>query len=293
MDPLLIHKVDRYVSIGGSVIEDIGRHGTPADLDPLYLNNRIVRDESDQFHITLVNPIELSKKCLQHNIAPGKTESFIQTLIQQWTTAFGPPSTWEHPVDLGLGVLRKCPVYDAPKRPKLTKRQKRAIKAKREELESSTDHALDEQQIEQALQQYEDQLRRAGGMETAAEPVLRTPGCTTYYRVISWPFGQRLRASMDLPPVSFHITIGFDPKDIHLDKGPATLALLQQTEPLDDPVPLYRLATHATAYTSDILFLTRYFNACSINDVEHLTGKKRERKVKSKVGDDCVISFFL
>jgi hypothetical protein len=33
--------------------------------------------------------------------------------------------------------------------------------------------------------------------------------------VVSWPSGARVREHLNLSPIRFHITVGFDPHDIH------------------------------------------------------------------------------
>jgi len=37
----------------------------------------------------------------------------------------------------------------------------------------------------------------------------------TYFIVVDWPDGQKLRKSMGFEPKDFHITVGFDSRDVH------------------------------------------------------------------------------
>ncbi|KAI8985220.1 hypothetical protein BDB01DRAFT_789345 [Pilobolus umbonatus] len=50
----------------------------------------------------------------------------------------------------------------------------------------------------------------------------------SFYRIIHWPLGQRIRKALGLEMTHFHITVGFSPKDIHRYKGPASLVELQE-----------------------------------------------------------------
>ncbi|KAF7721995.1 Exosome component 5 [Apophysomyces ossiformis] len=80
----------------------------------------------------------------------------------------------------------------------------------------------------------------------------------TYFRVLHWPFGQRVRQWFGLKPFDFHITLGFDPKDVHLYKGPATLDILNgyTTCTRSD---LDRLSAVAGQYIEDFDFIYALF----------------------------------
>ncbi|CEP15253.1 hypothetical protein [Parasitella parasitica] len=75
-----------------------------------------------------------------------------------------------------------------------------------------------------------------------------------YYRVIFWPFGQRIRHSVGLGMTDFHITVGFSPHDVHQYKGPGTLLCLEKKQPctkelysrLIEYVPFYHQDKHFT-----------------------------------------------
>lgn len=46
----------------------------------------------------------------------------------------------------------------------------------------------------------------------------------TYFMVISWDTGNQIRRGLGLPPKDFHVTVGFDPTDIHdANKGLGSL----------------------------------------------------------------------
>lgn len=47
----------------------------------------------------------------------------------------------------------------------------------------------------------------------------------SWYCSISWAAGQQLRTMFELPPRDFHLTLGFDHKDVHVHKGPSTLLI--------------------------------------------------------------------
>ncbi|KAI9255166.1 hypothetical protein BDA99DRAFT_518056 [Phascolomyces articulosus] len=102
-----------------------------------------------------------------------------------------------------------------------------------------------------------------------------------YYRVLHWPLGQKIRALLNLEPAFFHVTIGFDPKDVHgIYKGPGTLLCLKEQQypsPLSHHIrfdevqkeqqgmihDLTRLLYIAPHYTKDMVFLNALANQCS------------------------------
>lgn len=50
-------------------------------------------------------------------------------------------------------------------------------------------------------------------------------GSRSWYCSISWAAGQQIRKMCNLPPKDFHLTLGFDHRDIHVHKGPSTLLI--------------------------------------------------------------------
>lgn len=52
----------------------------------------------------------------------------------------------------------------------------------------------------------------------------RSEGCTCHFVVLLWPAAQALRLRWELVPTDLHITLAFQPHDLHgIRKGPATL----------------------------------------------------------------------
>ncbi|CAO3633169.1 unnamed protein product [Cunninghamella echinulata] len=219
MDTLTIELVTQYISIGGSIIDQIGKEGTPINLPSIILR------------IELLKKKEVPKKSQREE---------LKKLIQELIKTYGQPTTWEKPIDLGLGCLKES-------------RKNRS-----------------------------------------------------YFRVIYWPFGQKLRKHLGLNPTYFHITIGFNPSDIHSYKGPATLKGLKSKRKPISTERLTMLSHIAKDYTHDIEFLEHLLRLCKLNDMEILADswrhyvmeadkrftsikKKRNRSEDKKVNGDISI----
>ncbi|CDH48533.1 predicted protein [Lichtheimia corymbifera JMRC:FSU:9682] len=76
-----------------------------------------------------------------------------------------------------------------------------------------------------------------------------------YYHVLHWPFGHRIRDRLGLGPAFFHVTIGFDHKDVHgTYKGPGTLLCLSHPG-FYQKHHFERLAELAPFYNNDYDFI--------------------------------------
>lgn len=207
METLTMEVVAQYISVGGSIIDQIGKEGTPPNLPQKFINNRKERDKTEHFHITFANHLELKELFNEKQIPKKKRYHELKKLVEELINVYGKPDTWEKPIDLGLGYLK----------------------------ENRTERS--------------------------------------YFRVIYWPFGQKMRKHIGLNLTNFHITIGFNPKDIHSYKGPATLEGLVKRKNSISPKRLPMLANIANDYTHDIEFLQHLLRLCKLNDMEMLTGK--------------------
>ncbi|ORY89861.1 hypothetical protein BCR43DRAFT_499599 [Syncephalastrum racemosum] len=92
-----------------------------------------------------------------------------------------------------------------------------------------------------------------------------------YYAVLHWPFGLWLRSQLGLHSSCFHVTAGFNSKDVHgLYKGPATLLDLHQ------PYFSYKLlklwSDIAPYYTHDLVFLQRLLHQSRVQNDNTLFG---------------------
>ncbi|KAI8376443.1 uncharacterized protein BYT42DRAFT_615179 [Radiomyces spectabilis] len=86
-------------------------------------------------------------------------------------------------------------------------------------------------------------------------------GACTMYRVLCWPLGQEIRHHYGLKPCHFHITVGFNPTDIHQYKGPATLDILcGRATPKRHQ--LKQLSSVTSYYSHDYRFLGALFRQC-------------------------------
>ncbi|CAO3611222.1 unnamed protein product [Cunninghamella blakesleeana] len=189
MEPLTMEVVAQYISVGGSVVDQLGKEGTPLNLPKKYIAN-----------CELFNEKQIPKK---------KRYNEIKQLVKELISVYGEPNTWEQPMDIGLGSLK----------------------------ESRT--------------------------------------AKSYFRVIYWPFGQKMRKHIGLKPTDFHITVGFHPKDIHSYKGPASLEGLIKRKNTISPKKLPMLANIANEYTHDIEFLQHLLRLCKLNDMEMLADSWR------------------
>lgn len=80
-------------------------------------------------------------------------------------------------------------------------------------------------------------------------------GTKAYYHVLHWPFGHRIRNRLGLGPAFFHVTIGFDDKDVHgTYKGPGTLLCLSHPS-FYTKHHYERLAELAPSYNNDYDFI--------------------------------------
>ncbi|KAG2206549.1 hypothetical protein INT47_008566 [Mucor saturninus] len=83
----------------------------------------------------------------------------------------------------------------------------------------------------------------------------------TYYRVLHWPWGQRMRGFLGLGHGHFHITVGFKPRDVHLYKGPATLLCLRKGAVCTTP-QIQSLVQYAPFYYGDDVFIKNLIRTC-------------------------------
>ncbi|KAI8060057.1 hypothetical protein BC940DRAFT_337891 [Gongronella butleri] len=303
MLPLLIEDLTRYISIGGAEIEAIATKDSLVAIDPVCYKNRQERDKSKNHHLTLVNPIEVSAKLTKAGFPKETHDDKVKEWIANWVSTYGPIETWEKPIDLGLGVLYTEPEYrfvERQPKKKLTKKERKQLKQQQKEKEQQaqmkekdkTDETDDprSQPLAMAAETTTSTSKSAAAAmqdnpdasgDEKQEKVelikeLKRPGAVSYYRVVHWPFGQRLRKDLGLPPAHFHITIGFNPRDIHKYKGPATLHVLQSEIPLEDTEPLLHLSQYASFYTKDIDYFTKLLRACEINELTHITTHWRD-----------------
>lgn len=66
----------------------------------------------------------------------------------------------------------------------------------------------------------------------------RSEGCTCQFVVLLWPAAQALRVSWNLVPTDLHITLAFQPHDVHcIRRGPATLLPLPSVNLSATPMP--------------------------------------------------------
>ncbi|KAI9311603.1 hypothetical protein BX666DRAFT_2032036 [Dichotomocladium elegans] len=85
-----------------------------------------------------------------------------------------------------------------------------------------------------------------------------------FYHVLHWPFGDRIRKRLGLGPSFFHITVGFEPTDVHgLYKGPGTLLLFHMPE-LCQEGDIRRLLDLVPHYRSDEIFLRALARHCAL-----------------------------
>ncbi|ORZ23961.1 hypothetical protein BCR42DRAFT_401923 [Absidia repens] len=220
----------RYLSIVGDCIDTIGRNGKPATMPLSYHQNRVDRDKSNCYHITFAHNLELKKYMNEHDIPKKQRSKHLWKMIKSLVENFGDPSQdWELPVDFGLGRLEE-------KLPEI---------APTNEKENGTNNKEDDSTM------------------TQQQP-LKTH--VSYFRVIHWPFGQKLRAHFGLPPTHFHVTVGFDPKDIHSPKGPNTLLL---KDGLNENL-IQRWVKTALDYPDQTIFLHRLYDCLILSDRKEL-----------------------
>lgn len=91
--------------------------------------------------------------------------------------------------------------------------------------------------------------------------ILGNDNAVTIYKVIHWPAGQAIRRNLGLGPAFLHVTLGFDPTDIHQYKGPGTLDTLNGISQCTnrDIEQLTALQHH---YQGDRVFLKRLAIQC-------------------------------
>ncbi|KAG2217502.1 hypothetical protein INT45_012620 [Circinella minor] len=100
----------------------------------------------------------------------------------------------------------------------------------------------------------------------------KTVKSKAYFHVLHWPFGHKIRQMLHLEPAFFHVTVGFDPKDVHgLYKGPGTLVSLMDhrhnrfdyTQEEQTIIQLTYLLKLSPQYTKDEMFLNALVNQCT------------------------------
>ncbi|KAI8099016.1 uncharacterized protein BX664DRAFT_320181 [Halteromyces radiatus] len=220
----------------------------------------------------------------EHNLPKGQSNLHLDAMVKELVNVFGDPMTWEQPVDLGLGRLKKKKKDKQKKKRKdstetnednsketlLTTEKKSTEttavtttkgKEKTTTTTTTTTTSINTTTISTANDTKTDNNTSEGRMEKENRMHV------SYFRVIYWPFGQKLRQHFGLPPCHFHITIGFDPKDIHTHKGPNTLLLnnLQLGDPQID-----RLIKTAKHYPEETQFLQRFHEFLEKHQMGHL-----------------------
>lgn len=115
-EDFVLRAIDRYISVEGDYIDSLGKQSeslVPSEA----IENRKRRD-GDEYHITIVNPIEISRiiKEKQKNDDHDKELSNkqrkrlqykeLQKIYNSILDLFGDPSDWQKPVDLGLGSCK-------------------------------------------------------------------------------------------------------------------------------------------------------------------------------------------
>jgi hypothetical protein len=236
-----------------------------------YHLNRVARDNSERYHITFAHSKELVAHLADKGIPKKKQrQSHIRSMVNEVIATFGEPWTWEKPLDLGLGLLEQQ--EDEKDRQQQPEKQKKEVKWKKKFGADQGDTSKDDGTV------------TATPVPAAtATPVPTTRHYVSYFRVIYWPFGQKIRAHLGLPATSFHITIGFDPKDVHHSpKGPDTILLAPSLE--QDPDLLARWVSSAVDYPRESLFLQRLSQHLIKVDLGHLAGKHKKKKRKSQSG---------
>ncbi|CAO3593949.1 unnamed protein product [Absidia cylindrospora] len=196
-----------------------------------YHQNWVARDKSDRYHITFAHNIELKKYMNEHSIPKKERSKHLWKMIKSVVETFGNPKDWELPVDLGLGRLEEEVPQIVP-----------------------TNNTNNEEKHSTIIQQQQQQQQ---------EPLTTH---ISYFRVIHWPFGQKLRAHFGLPPTHFHVTVGFDPKDVHLPKGPNTLLLKDGS----DEDLIQRWVKSALDYPDQTIFLHRLYDCLILSDRKEL-----------------------
>lgn len=187
----------RYLSLHGSYIDQLGDESHEL-VTPDMMQLRLDRDKGGH-HVTVVNHLDMvclmppvptctKKELKKHN------RSALQQIHLSLTDEFGDASTWEKPIDLGVGSCQEG----------------------------------------QAI---------------------------TYFKVIHWPLGQKMRGFLGLAPSHFHVTMGFTPRDVHLYKGPATLVCLQAGQPCTTQ-QLHAIVKYASYYYLEVGFIKKLMKAC-------------------------------
>ncbi|SAM03811.1 hypothetical protein [Absidia glauca] len=264
----------RYLSVVGSTIDAIGKQGRPTTMPEKYHLNRVARDNSERYHITFVHPGELKAHLADKGIPKKKQHhKHIRSMVDEVIATFGEPSTWEKPLDLGLGLLEQQ--EDEKDRQQQPDKKQKKDKGKKKRLGADQgDTSKDDVTVTAPPAAAVTATPAAAVTATPVPATTATPVSTTrhyvsYFRVIHWPFGQKIRAHLGLPPTSFHITVGFDPKDVHHSpKGPDTILLAPSLK--QDPDLLARWVSSAVHYPKESLFLQRLSHHLIKVDLGHL-----------------------
>ncbi|KAH8555119.1 hypothetical protein BGW37DRAFT_475771 [Umbelopsis sp. PMI_123] len=189
-DELFFISRGRYISVEGAFIENCAKD-TTISVPVHMVENRIKRDGLQVHHLTFINPFELKDAASKLDIKKKAASRIIEHIHSQ----HGFPSTWDAPIDLGIGRI------------------------------IGKDNAI------------------------------------TMFKVIHWPAGQVIRHSLGLGPAFLHVTLGFDPSDIHQYKGPGTLDVLNGREPCSNR-EIEMLTSLLHYYSGDVVFLRKLAIQC-------------------------------
>lgn len=198
-ESLVLRSVFSYIALEGPLIDEYGNRDR-GRVPRRHLRNRLARDKKDRYHVTVINPQEITQAIAAIGLedSAGNKKKKVKLLGKHINAEFvyGAVDGIPPPVDLGLAHVQTEAGHEA------------------------------------------------------------------YYRVLHWPFGQQIRRSLGLPPTSFHITVGFDPTDVHgVYKGPGTLLSLKHKTCTDEELEhLARIAQDH--YAEDRVFLKALLGQC-------------------------------
>jgi hypothetical protein len=98
-------------------------------------------------------------------------------------------------------------------------------------------------------------------LDLGAGRIFGNDNAVTVFKVIHWPAGQVIRHSLGLGSTFLHVTLGFDPVDIHQYKGPGTLDVLNARAPCSNQ-NIERLTSVHSHYLDDLIFLRKLALQC-------------------------------